>query len=300
MKRTLKRLLKRLLVLTLILLIPAGAAGAWWWARGSLPLLDGQFTYPGLRAPVEVLVDEHGVPAVYARDEEDVFFAVGVLHARDRLWQMELYRRVTLGRLSEVLGDDTVDVDKRFLTLGLRDAARAEWERAPTQVRTSLERYAAGVNAYIASIQERRKRPLEFQILGFMPAPWEPLDSLAVGRLLAWRLAENHQAELVRAAVAAKFGAEAAMLLSGRYPASAPAILDGPRPPAIPRPPDGGTAANRDRGATAAVAAGSQAAGRTGMAVGVGASSEQQQLGAGESPHQSRPADSRQRSASAD
>ncbi len=234
MKRTLKRLLKRLLVLTLILLIPAGAAGAWWWARGSLPLLDGQFTYPGLRAPVEVLVDEHGVPAVYARDEEDVFFAVGVLHARDRLWQMELYRRVTLGRLSEVLGDDTVDVDKRFLTLGLRDAARAEWERAPTQVRTSLERYAAGVNAYIASIQERRKRPLEFQILGFMPAPWEPLDSLAVGRLLAWRLAENHQAELVRAAVAAKFGAEAAMLLSGRYPANAPAILSGPRPPAIP------------------------------------------------------------------
>ena len=234
MKRTLIRLLKRLLVLALILLIPAAAAGAWWWARGSLPLLDGQFAYPGLRAPVEVLVDEHGVPAVYARDEEDVFFAAGVLHARDRLWQMELYRRVTLGRLSEVLGDNTVDVDKRFLTLGLRDAARAEWDRAPTQVRTALERYAAGVNAYIASVQERRKRPLEFQILGFMPAPWEPLDSLAVGRLLAWRLAENHQAELVRAAVAAKFGAEAALLLGGRYPANAPAILDGPRPPAIP------------------------------------------------------------------
>ena len=181
-----------------------------------------------------MLVDEHGVPAVYARDEEDVFFAAGVLHARDRLWQMELYRRVTLGRLSEVLGDDTIDVDKRFLTLGLRDAARAEWDRAPTQVRTSLERYAAGVNAYIASVPGTPQRPLEFQILGFMPAPWEPLDSLAVGRLLAWRLAENHQAELVRAAIAAKFGAEAALLLSGRYPANAPAILDGPRPPAIP------------------------------------------------------------------
>lgn len=222
-----KRLLKRLLVLTLILLIPAGAAGAWYWAQGSLPQLDGQFTYPGLGAPVEVLVDEYGVPAVYARDEEDVFFAAGVLHARDRLWQMELYRRVTLGRLSEVLGDDSVDIDKRFLTLGLRDAARAEWERAPTQVRTALERYAAGVNGYMASLTERRKRPLEFQMLGFMPAPWEPLDSLAVGRLLAWRLAENHQAELVRAAVAAKFGAEDALLLTGRYPANGPAILDG-------------------------------------------------------------------------
>ena len=102
---------------------------------------------PGLQAPVEVLVDAHGVPAVYARDAEDAWFAAGVLHARDRLWQMELYRRVTLGRLSEVLGDDDHRLDKRFLTLGLRDAARAEWERAPPQVRTALERYAAGVNA---------------------------------------------------------------------------------------------------------------------------------------------------------
>ena len=227
-----KRLLKRLLVLTLILLIPAGAAGAWYWAQGSLPLLDGQFAYPGLRAPVEVLVDEHGVPSVYARDEEDVFFAAGVLHARDRLWQMELYRRVTMGRLSEVLGDDTIDIDKRFLTLGLRDAAKAEWDRASTQVRTALQRYAEGVNAYVASLPGRRERPLEFQILGFMPAAWEPLDSLAVGRLLAWRLAENHQSELIRAALAAKFGTETALLLTGRYPADAPAILEGPRLPA--------------------------------------------------------------------
>ena len=222
-----KRLLKRLIVLTLILLVPAGAAGAWYWAQGSLPLLDGQFAYPGLRAPVEVLVDEHGVPAIYARDEEDVYFAAGVLHARDRLWQMELYRRVTMGRLSEVLGDDTIDIDKRFLTLGLRDAARAEWERAPSQVRTALQRYAEGVNAYMASLPGRRERPLEFQILGFMPAAWEPLDSLAVGRLLAWRLAENHQAELIRAALAAKYGAETALMLTGRYPANGPAILEG-------------------------------------------------------------------------
>ena len=248
MKRP-RRLLKRLLVLTLILLVPAGAAGAWYWAQGSLPLLDGQFAYPGLRAPVEILVDEHGVPAIYARDEEDVFFAAGVLHARDRLWQMELYRRVTMGRLSEVLGDRTIDVDKRFLTLGLRDAAKAEWDRASTQVRTALQRYAEGVNAYMASLPGRRERPLEFQILGFMPAPWEPVDSLAVGRLLAWRLAENHQAELIRAALAAKYGAETALMLTGRYPANAPAILEGPRPPvpteapqALASPPSGGAA----------------------------------------------------------
>ena len=228
MKKFLKRLLKRLLILTLILLIPAAAAGGYWWAQKSLPVLDGQLSFPGLGAPVEVLLDEHGVPAIYARDAEDAYFAAGVLHARDRLWQMELYRRVAMGRLSQVMGDDTIEIDKRFLTLGLRDAARAEWERMAPQVKTTLERYAAGVNAVIAQVQtQQRLRPLEFQILRFMPAQWEPIDSLSIGRLMAWRLAENHHAELVRGALARKYDVETALLLTGRYPANAPAILDG-------------------------------------------------------------------------
>ena len=226
MKRLLKRLLKLLLVLTLILLIPALAVGGYWWARESLPLMDGQIPAPGLGAPVEVLLDQYGVPSVYARDAEDAYYTAGVLHARERLWQMELYRRVTMGRLSEVLGEDTIEIDKRFVVLGLRESARAEWERATPQVRTALERYAAGVNSVISRLQGRQ-RALEFQILRFNPAPWEPIDSLAVGRLMAWRLAENHQAELVRGALARKFDAETAVLLTGRYPANGPAILQG-------------------------------------------------------------------------
>src|SRR5688500_10480297 len=231
MKRLLKRLLKTLLILTLILLIPALAVGGYWWARQSLPFLDRPFLSPGLRAPVEVLVDQYGVPSVYALDAEDAFYSAGVLHARDRLWQMELYRRVTMGRLSEVLGDGTIEIDKRFVVLNLRESARAEWERATPQVRTALERYAAGVNSVISRLQGRQ-RALEFQILRFNPAPWEPIDSLAVGRLMAWRLAENHQAELIRGAIARKFDTEAALLLTGRYPANGPAILEGaPRAP---------------------------------------------------------------------
>ncbi|HYB94263.1 MAG TPA: penicillin acylase family protein [Vicinamibacterales bacterium] len=217
--------MKRLaVVLTLVLLAVAGLGG-WWWVRESLPVLDGQLSMPGLRAPVEVLFDRHGVPSVYARDPEDAWFAAGVLHARDRRWQMELYRRVTVGRLSEVLGTATIAFDKRFLTLGLRDAAKAEWDRANPAVRVALERYAAGVNAATAAMTGR-KRPLEFQLLGIEPPPWKPIDSLAVGRLLAWRLSENHQAELIRAALIAKFGDGAARQLMGAYPPQAPAILD--------------------------------------------------------------------------
>ncbi len=217
--------MKRLLISAVVLLLVASASG-WIWARGSLPVLDGQLALPGLNAPVEVLIDGHGVASAYARDADDAWFAAGVLHARDRLWQMELYRRVTRGRLSEVLGERTIPIDQRFLTLGLRDAAAAEWQRATPEVKSALERYAAGVNA-VAMHLTRRQRPLEFQLLGIVPTEWTPVDSLAVGRLLAWRLAENHQAELVRGALAAKLGEGAARELAGGYPASAPSILGG-------------------------------------------------------------------------
>ncbi|MGE0862658.1 MAG: penicillin acylase family protein [Vicinamibacterales bacterium] len=220
--------MKRILLATVVLLLLTGTAG-WWWARGSLPALDGQLPLAGLRAPVEVLIDQHGVPTAYARDADDAWFAAGALHARDRLWQMELYRRVTLGRLSEVMGESTLAIDQRFLTLGLRRAAAEEWARATPAVRDALERYAAGVNAVVSTLSGRR-RPIEFQLLGISPAPWTPEDSLAVGRLLAWRLAENHQAELVRGAVAAKLGETAARELAGRYPAEGPSILGGALP----------------------------------------------------------------------
>jgi len=217
--------LKRILFAMVTLVLLAAASG-WWWTRSSLPALDGELALPGLRAPVEVLIDGYGVPAVYANDTDDAWFAAGALHARDRLWQMELYRRVTTGRLSEVMGEATLPIDQRFLTLGLRKAAQDEWARTTPAVKTALERYAAGVNA-VASPLSGRRRPIEMQVLGITPVPWTPEDSLAVGRLLAWRLAENHQAELVRGALSSKLGEAAARELAGRYPVDGPAILGG-------------------------------------------------------------------------
>lgn len=217
-------MLKRLLWTVLVLVILAGA-GAWWWMKSPIPPLDGELPAIGLHAPVEVLFDPAAVPHVYARDAEDAWFAAGVMHARDRLWQMELYRRATMGRLSEMFGESTLPIDKRMLMLGLREAAEAELGRADAAVSTALERYADGVNSVVLSQGSRRQRPIELQMLGIEPAPWTPLDSLSVGRLLSWRLAENHQAELVRAALASALGAEAARELGGRYPEGAPTVL---------------------------------------------------------------------------
>lgn len=183
---------------------------------------------------MEILFDQYAVPHIYARDSEDVYLALGYLHARERLWQMELYRRAAGGRLSEVLGPATLRLDKRFVGLGLRRGANDEWQTAGPLVRSALERYSAGVNAAVAQMG-RWQRPPEFLALGIEPEPWTPVDSLAVARLMSWRLAENRWGELVRGRLTTAIGTADANRLMGPLPADAPAILDvlGGAPPVL-------------------------------------------------------------------
>jgi penicillin G amidase len=205
-----------------LLLVTALMSG-WWWAGRSIPPLDGRITLSGLQAPVEVRFDGFAIPHIYAGTDDDAWEAVGYLQGRDRLWQMELYRRVASGRLSELLGDATLAVDQRFLTLGLRRAAEVEWQRMTPSVRTAFERHARGVSAAMAV--GWGERPLEFQLLRLNPERWTPIDSLAIGKLFAWRLGENHRAELLRYSLSQVLGARVAELFPGS-PAWAPTILD--------------------------------------------------------------------------
>jgi penicillin amidase len=229
-RRALRRWPRRLLFLTLgLVLLAAGAA--WWVARGTVPLAEGQVRVQGLAAPVEVLFDRWGIPHVYARDSSDAWFAAGYLQGKDRLWKMELYRRAAAGRLSELFGETTLQADRRFRALGLRRAAAAELSAASARTKTALSRFAAGVNASTADLGPW-KRPLEFQLLGLTPEPWDPLDSLAIGKLMAWRLAENRHGELVRGALLRRFGGAAVERIMGVWPPDAAAILDRGMPPA--------------------------------------------------------------------
>jgi penicillin G amidase len=197
-------------------------AAAFWLTRHVIPPLDGRTPVPGLRAAVDVRFDRFAIPHISASSDEDAWLAVGLLHGRDRLWQMELYRRAASGRLSEVLGEATVGIDRRFLTLGLRQAAEIEWRQTPPDVRTAFERYAAGVNQAMSAGATRL--PLELQLLRVRPEPWTPVDSLAIGKLFAWRLGENHNAELLRYELAQALGPRAEELLPGP-PSWAPTIL---------------------------------------------------------------------------
>src|SRR6476620_6655062 len=128
--------------------------------RRSLPK-PGLVRIAGLDDEVEILRDRWGVPHVYARTEHDLFFGNGVVHAEDRLWQMELNRRAATGRLSEVFGEATFEIDRFMRRLGLARAARAEVDMLDGDTRGVLEAYVAGVSWAI----EARPRPLEMVLM---------------------------------------------------------------------------------------------------------------------------------------
>src|ERR687885_2085726 len=182
--------------------LAAGAVG--YLLRRALPQLDGELRLSGLNAPIEIVRDRWGVPHVSARDEHDAFFAQGFCHAQDRLWQMELSRRLARGRLAEVLGEVALDVDRFMRRLGLHRAAQAEWDALSPAPRACLEAYVRGVNAAIDST--RANLPIEFVLTRIAPTAWEALDSLSYGRYLAFSLAPNWESELIRSRLVARLG----------------------------------------------------------------------------------------------
>jgi len=156
-------------------------------------------TYPGylelrvsgLHSEVRIIYDDLGIPHVYASDDEDAFFAMGYVHARDRLWQMDIQRRFAEGKLSEILGKAFVKKDLFMRTIGLDRAAEISAERLPRDepmLSGLFAAYSRGVNHFMAESKRRNALPLEFKLIGYAPEPWTAQDSLAFARLMGWTL----------------------------------------------------------------------------------------------------------------
>lgn len=166
-----------------------------------LPKVDGQLTLAGLGAPVDVVRDAEGIPHLYAANEDDAWFALGFVHAQDRLWQMELNRRTAAGRLSEVLGEPAVEADRFLRTLGVARNAQAIAGQLDAPTQKALARYAAGVNA---NLESRRAAwpltaPPEFVLTRApMPESWAPSDTIGWLTMMAWDLSGNWATELMR------------------------------------------------------------------------------------------------------
>src|SRR5580698_236983 len=166
------------LVMILVLVAAGLVAYAYFVDRSALPRLDGRLRVKGLSAPVKVTRDSHGVPAIEAATLEDLFLAQGYVTAQDRLWQMDVMRRFASGELSEILGEDTLKIDREQRILGLRAAAKKGLQTASPRDRAYFEAYARGVNAFIES--RGSGLPIEFRILGYRPKPWQPEDSIVI------------------------------------------------------------------------------------------------------------------------
>ncbi|MEM9129575.1 MAG: penicillin acylase family protein, partial [Pseudomonadota bacterium] len=185
----------------LILLGLAAGLGVYFLLSRSLPDYSKELEVAGISAPIEIVRDNANVPHIFGETDEDTFFGLGYAHAQDRLWQMVIFRRTVQGRLSEVFGTPTVEIDQLMRRYDLYRLARQSVEVQDEDTRAALSAYAAGVNARLREINERalgRGAP-EFFAFGFPIAPWQPADSIAVIKLMSVQLATHLDEEVVYA-----------------------------------------------------------------------------------------------------
>jgi penicillin G amidase len=155
-------------------------------ARQGLPDYNADIKLNGLISPVRVIRDAYGTPHIYAQNEGDLYRAVGYVMAQDRMWQMDLLRRVTLGRLSEIFGDDFVDTDLLLRSLRYSEKSKKILESSPPELLEAINSFSDGINQYIA--QNNGHFPLEFKLLGYTPEVWEPYQSVNLIGYMAWDL----------------------------------------------------------------------------------------------------------------
>lgn len=196
----------RLLVLVMVLaLLAVLGYGAYWsvdTVRASFPQTTGSLKVPGLTGTVDVKRDEHGIPQLYADNDEDLFRAQGFVHAQDRFWEMDVRRHMTSGRLSEMFGSGQVETDAFLRTLGWRQVAQAEYDtKLSPETKKYLQAYADGVNAYLKgkSGKDLSVEHATLKLTGdYQPEKWTPVDSVAWLKAMAWDLRGNMQDEIDR------------------------------------------------------------------------------------------------------
>ena len=154
----------------------------------------------GLSSSVFVRHDSRGIPYIEAKNESDLYFEQGYQTATDRLWQMDLLRRVARGETAEIFGKATLEEDKRWRRYGFAKISEDSIKYLSPELRAALEAYARGVNAYLATLDDKTL-PIEFKILQYKPREWKPADSIVVGKILADALSSTWRNDLFRASV---------------------------------------------------------------------------------------------------
>ena len=184
---------------------------------------SGSISVESIRSTVSIYSNDYGVPFIYAENEDDMYFAMGYMHARDRLWQMDLYRRVAEGRLSEILGKDMVEYDVLFRTLGIDKSSSGIYHTLSPETKQILSAYTTGVNFFIE--KNKSRLPLEFDVLNYKPDMWTPENSVMIVRLMAWELNLSWYTDVMFGEIVKKFGAEGSADFFPSFPEDGPFIV---------------------------------------------------------------------------
>lgn len=164
---------------------------------GLAQVLPARISVDGLKAEVSIRRDDRDIPYIEAKSDADLYFAQGYVTASDRLWQMDIMRRLGRGEMAEILGGSVLEEDKRWRRLGFSEIADKSLGELTPELRAALNDYARGVNAYIASLNEKNT-PVEFGILQYKPKEWVPTDTIVIGKILADVLSNTWQHDLLR------------------------------------------------------------------------------------------------------
>jgi penicillin amidase len=233
MQRRSRLILARIAIATGVVLVTtaiAAVALVIYAVRHPYPETSGQLKLPGLQAPVTVYRDEYAIPQVYGESEHDLFMAQGYIHAQERFWQMDFWRHIGAGRLSEMFGDSQLDTDRFLRTLGWARVVAEEVAVLDPESRAALEAYAAGVNAYLAEHAENSSVSVEYSVLDLTNGdyeiePWKPEHSLTWAKVMAWDLSGNLEQELERAILLNTLSRERVDELFPPYPDDHPYIV---------------------------------------------------------------------------
>jgi penicillin amidase len=211
----------------IIALVPLAVVPA--IARQSYPQTNGEISLNILQAPVDVYRDKMGVPQIYAGNLHDLFVAQGYVHAQERFWQMDFWRHIGSGRLSEMFGQSQVETDTFLRTLGWRQLAEQEYNGLPADEKANLDAYTEGVNAYLETHQGT-SLSLEYGVLSLLnpnyrPEPWTPVHSLTWAKVMAWDLGGNMDTEIERSILLKSLSQEQVDELYPPYPDDHPVIV---------------------------------------------------------------------------
>jgi len=209
--------------LTLIILFIAAGFIFYNMLTASLPHYEGEKSVTGIFERVEIYRDSMSIPYILAKTEEDAAFALGYIHAQERLFQMDLVRRAGAGRLSEILGPETLIFDKMLRTVGIKKTSEKILKVVNPEVLKMLVSYSAGVNQYLKDA--KGKYPVEFDALGYDPYEWEPIDCVIISRMMAWELNISWWADISFTHLVQKLGEEKVKQILPEWQENAPYVI---------------------------------------------------------------------------